>query len=98
MLTVSDPAVTKTKPSTSDCGSGAADPPPGATSTMVWAKVCAPPGTGRLSTQARVSVHSGKTEVTMSRSTPRGITVYASVTTARSLSRSVCGGSPPAGV
>ena len=42
---------------------------------MDCANVVEPPATGRLSTHARVFVQPGKTEVTMSRMTPRGITV-----------------------
>jgi hypothetical protein len=71
---------------------GMVDPPVGATSTRYCANVVAPPATGRFRIQVRVFSHSGRTLTTMSRSTPRGMTVYASVTTARSLSRALCGG------
>jgi hypothetical protein len=75
MVTLSSPSTTKIKPSTVLCASGLAEPPPGATSIRYCAKVVAPPATGRLRIQTRVSSQSGSTLVTMSRMTPRGITV-----------------------
>ena len=63
-------------------------PPPGETSTTYCAKVVAKPSIGRASTHRRVFSQPGRFEVTMSRSTPRGMTVYASVTIARSVSSS----------
>ena len=92
---VSSPVVTNTTPSTPSSGSGRSAPPPGAISTMSWAKVVANPAIGRARIHDRVLVKPGRLLVTMSRSTPLGMTVYASVTIARSVSSSVCAGSPP---
>jgi hypothetical protein len=52
---------------------------------------------GRAMIQERVFEKPGRLDVTMSVITPFGITVYASVTMARSVVRWVCGGSPPVG-
>ena len=97
-VSVSSPVVTNTTPSTPSSCSGRSAPPPGAISTMSWAKVVANPAIGRARIHDRVLVKPGSLLVTMSRSTPFGITVYASVTIARSVSSSVCAGSPPGGV
>ena len=65
---------------------------------MSCENVVANPAIGRARIHERVPVKPGRLLVTMSRSTPLGITVYASVTIARSVSSSVCAGSPPGGV
>ena len=64
---------------------------------MYCEKVSANPDSGRAITHSRVSSQKGRLLVTMSRITPRGMTAYASVNMARSVSRSVCGGWPPCG-
>ena len=64
---------------------------------MYWEKVSAKPDSGRAITHSRVSVQNGSELVTMSRMVPRGMTAYASVNMARSVSRSLCGGNPPCG-
>ena len=79
-------------------GSGRSLPPPGSSSTIDWENVVANPATGRDSTHARVPCQCGKRLVTMSRSTPRGMIVYASVITARSVNSACCGGRPATGV
>ena len=56
------------------------------------------PAIGRARIHDRVPVKPGRLLVTMSRNTPLGMTVYASVTMARSVSSSVCSGRPPVGV
>ena len=65
---------------------------------MSCANVVANPAIGRARIHERVFVKPGSLLVTMSRSTPFGITVYASVTIARSVSSSDWPGSPPGGV
>jgi hypothetical protein len=65
---------------------------------MSCEKVVANPAIGRARIHARVPVNPGRLLVTMSRSTPFGMTVYASVTIARSVSSSVWAGCPPDGV
>ena len=62
-------------PSTPASASGLSLPPPGATSTISCEKVVANPAMGRAMIQARVLVQPGRLLVTMSRSTPLGITV-----------------------
>ncbi len=92
------PSVTKTTDCTVSSSSPWSDPPPGETSMTYCANVVAKPSIGRASTHSRVFSQPGRLLVTMSRSTPRGITVYASVTIARSVSSSVWPGRPPCGV
>ncbi|MNR55442.1 hypothetical protein D3C85_1758120 [compost metagenome] len=55
------------------------------------------PEIGRAMIHDRVSEKPGRLLVTMSVMTPLGITVYASVTMARSVVSWVCGGRPPCG-
>ena len=92
------PARTKSTHSTYVAGSGRSLPPPGSISTIDWENVVEYPAIGRDSTQARVRSQCGKQLVTMSRSTPRGMIVYASVMTARSVRSACCGGRPATGV
>ena len=90
--------MTNSTHSTCGDGSGCSLPPPRSISTIDWENVVANPATGRDSTHARVPCQCGKRLVTMSRSTPRGMIVYASVMTARSVSSACCGGRPATGV
>ena len=92
------PDMTNTTHCTCAAGSGESLPPPDSTSTMAWENVVANPAMGRDTTHARVPRQCAKRLVTMSRNTPRGMNVYASVTTARSLSNDCWGGRPATGV
>ncbi len=74
MVSASCPDATKRTASASGLLSGSSLPPPGETSTRYWENVSAKPESGRARTQRRVSVQFGRKLVTMSVSTPLGMT------------------------